>query len=103
VADNTGDIIFVLFNKEVERLLDTSANKFLNRLCSQSLILLVQIQNLSGKTFVFNHYNFPYLNIYNSELKRGTYYAPQVSIYNLLHSSNLKIRMTYTRLDKILY
>lgn len=59
--DKTAETTFVLFNHVAEKLLDTSAHKLFNRLPLYSKDVLVEIQSLCGKYFVYklklNDYN----------------------------------------------
>ncbi|KAL4588338.1 hypothetical protein LXL04_001222 [Taraxacum kok-saghyz] len=53
VIDESGHTTFVIFNQEAEKLLDSCANKFVNRLGIGSNQLPEEIINLTGKIFIF--------------------------------------------------
>lgn len=62
VSDASGNTTFVIFNQEAEKLIDSSPNKFVNRLGIGSTQTPEEITNLTGKSFVFKikltDYNF---------------------------------------------
>ncbi|KAI3500488.1 hypothetical protein L1887_36310 [Cichorium endivia] len=53
VSDESGSTTFVIFNQDAEKLIDSCANKFVNRLGVESNKFPEEIINLTGKTFVF--------------------------------------------------
>ena len=53
VIDESGRTTFVIFNQEAEKLLDSCANKFVNRLGVGSNHFPEEIINLTGKIFMF--------------------------------------------------
>ena len=53
VKDNGGNTTLVLFNGVEEKLLETSAHKFVNRLSIIKTIVLSQILTLCGMDFAF--------------------------------------------------
>ncbi|WOG91186.1 hypothetical protein DCAR_0310434 [Daucus carota subsp. sativus] len=62
IKDHTGTTTLTLFNNIVERLLDTSAKKLVNKLTSGDSDLPKELNTLIGKEFIYrlrlNHYNF---------------------------------------------
>ncbi|XP_052622367.1 uncharacterized protein LOC122195591 isoform X1 [Lactuca sativa] len=52
VTDESGSITFVIFNQDAEKLIDSCANKFMNRLGVGSNQFPEEITNLIGKSFV---------------------------------------------------
>ncbi|KAI3765087.1 hypothetical protein L2E82_15112 [Cichorium intybus] len=53
VSDESGSTTFVILNQDAEKLIDSCANKFVNRLGVESNKFPEEIINLTGKTFVF--------------------------------------------------
>ena len=53
VIDGSGRTTFVIFNQEAEKLLDSCANKFVNRLGIGSNQFPEEIIDLTGKIFIF--------------------------------------------------
>ncbi|XP_017258158.2 replication factor A protein 1-like [Daucus carota subsp. sativus] len=74
IKDHTGTTTLTLFNNIVERLLDTSAKKLVNKLTSGDSDLPKELNTLIGKEFIYrlrlNHYNFKqgYANYTVSEI-----------------------------------
>lgn len=63
VRDDSGDAIFTMFNQQTEQLIDTSANKLLNRLGIGSNEYPAEITNLTGRTFAFKIRMPDYFNL----------------------------------------
>lgn len=65
VSDESGDTTFVIFNQDAEKLLDSSANKFVNRLGIGNNQFPEEITTFIGKSFVFK------IKLTNYNLKDG--------------------------------